>query len=470
MGVSKEKIKIDSRGINPGDIFVAIRGSAKDGHEYVREAFQNGARSSVCEYYADGLTDDEKEKIIIVGDSRKALGEMLKKAFEDPSSRLTTYGVTGTNGKTTTVYLIDSILSSSGAESGFISTVSVKSCGNDEEKANMTTPDILSINRFFSEMLSSGKTDAVIEISSHALSQERISGIGLDYAVFTNLTPEHMDYHESMDSYLNAKIRIFDALKKEGTGVINIDDPKIRRFKKKISKCVTFGIDAEADIRAENIEYKKDATKFLLKAGKYGKIDIVTKLIGKHNVYNILGAAGCLLDRGIALDAVKEGIEKFKGVPGRLQEIFSKAPFKVFVDYAHTPIALENVLKCTKGISSGKLICVFGCGGDRDKEKRPVMGKIVSSLADVAILTSDNPRTEDPEEIIRQVEEGMEGSGHIVIPDRLEAIKESFERAQKDDVVVIAGKGHEDYQIVGKDRFYFDDVEVSKKILKEMNY
>ncbi|MDP8259228.1 MAG: UDP-N-acetylmuramoyl-L-alanyl-D-glutamate--2,6-diaminopimelate ligase [Candidatus Aadella gelida] len=470
---SPEKIKTDSRSVLPGDIFVAIKGYNEDGHIYTGEALRRGAEFVVCEDASYNATDEEKKKIICVKDSRLSLAEMTKTAFCDPSKKLLTCGVTGTNGKTTTVYLIDSMFSAAGISSGFISTVALKGINGDLEDAVMTTPDVVSINRLLAKMVELKGKAAVIEISSHALSQNRMAGIGLDQAVFTNITPEHLDYHKDMGSYLNDKMKIFNALKDDGIGVLNTDDPasEIILSKKNGLKFKTFGLKGTPDIKAEKIGYVNDRMRFILSSKKCGSTEIFSRVMGVHNVYNIMAAASCMICAGLDLEIAKKGAEEFRGVPGRLQEVLSDAPFRVFVDYAHTPVAIVGLLECLRGLSEKRLICVFGCGGDRDKSKRPIMGKIVSTLADKTVVTSDNSRTESSSDIIKQIREGMKGGkDEIAIEDRGEAIREAFKSATDGDIVVIAGKGHEDYQIIGNERYYFDDTVISKEILKEMGY
>ena len=336
----------------------------------------------------------------------------------------------------------------------------------------MTTPDVLTVNRFLAEMVADGKTAAIIEVSSHALEQNRLGNTMLDTAVFTNISPEHLDYHKDMESYLNAKIQIFHRLKEDGSAIINADDSRIMDVVGKIKerKIRTFGIDATADISAKDVELSDKGTRFTLIASGVGEISVSTNLIGLHNVYNSLAAAAAVLQQGCGLDQIKEGLESFVSVPGRLDLVSGDVPFRVFVDYAHTPDALSNVLKALRSLVRNKLLCVFGCGGDRDKTKRPLMGKIAGDLADYVFVTTDNPRTEDPDEIMKQIEKGMAGcERYIVEPDRKRAIQMAVSQAKEGDIVLIAGKGHEDYQIIGKEKTYFSDTEVALAILGEIS-
>ncbi|MFH1877899.1 MAG: UDP-N-acetylmuramoyl-L-alanyl-D-glutamate--2,6-diaminopimelate ligase, partial [Candidatus Omnitrophota bacterium] len=310
-------------------------------------------------------------------------------------------------------------------------------------------------------------------ISSHALHQKRVSGVMLDSAVFTNITPEHLDYHHDMGSYLKEKKKIFNNLKKGGIAVLNADDPRVAELKNEINceNIITFGINGTADVMAENISLKSHSTGFDMVSPVFGRLRINTGLIGIHNVYNILGAAGALADSGIKPEDMKNAVEQVRPVPGRLETVKSSASFRVFVDYAHTPDALENVLSCLRPLASGKLICVFGCGGDRDRTKRPLMGKIAADLCDSVILTNDNPRTEKPIDILREIEKGMAGEkSYSIIEDRETAIRQALLQADTGSIVLIAGKGHEDYQILGGKTVHFDDRETAVKILREMGY
>ncbi len=469
----KDKLKTDSRKIVPGDVFVAIKGVYHDGHDFVLEALKRGARCVVSEKNIEGLSAEDKEKVVIVSDTREILADFVKFIYDDPSEHLSVYGVTGTNGKTSTVFLIDGILSSSGRKSGFTSTVFSKISGDIKVRSDMTTPDIVTMNHLLSEMVDNGKDAAVIEISSHALSQKRVEGIGLDSAVFMNITPEHLDYHENMDNYLEAKKKIFALLKPGGVGVLNVDDPALISIKKSLDtdNIITFGIENKGDVRAENIKTDISGSEFDLSVRDNALVRIKTSLIGRHNIYNMLAAAAAVMKSGISVMEIKKGLENVSGPPGRLEKVISNAPFNVFIDYAHTPDAMKNVLECLKPMTEGELICVFGCGGDRDKTKRSIMGKIVSSLAEKVIITSDNPRTEDPLMIIREIKGGIVGNPVCkVIEKRYNAINEALNTAGENDIVLIAGKGHEDHQIVGKEKMRFNDKEVVREILGKMGY
>jgi UDP-N-acetylmuramoyl-L-alanyl-D-glutamate--2,6-diaminopimelate ligase len=471
--VTRDNITTDSKKVRPGSVFVAIRGTSCDGNQYVKEALAKGAAGVICDRKIEGLSEAEAKKVLLVPDTREALALAAKNVFEDPSSALDTYGITGTNGKTTTVFLVDSILNAAGRKSGFLSTVFNKTGGSDMKRSSMTTADIISLNRMLFEMVTGGRRAAVVEISSHALDQERIGGITLNSAVFTNITPEHLDYHKDMDDYLRAKAKIFTKLKPGGIGALNEDDPMVIGLKGKIDvpRLVTFGFGKTATVRAEGIRLLPDRTEFDLIAEGLGKIRIDTPLIGRHNIYNIMGAVSALLSSGIDLAEMKRGVEKVRNVPGRLDAVISKAPFGVYVDYAHTPNALENVLKSLRPLTSKRLICVFGCGGDRDRTKRPVMGRIAADICDKVIITSDNPRTERPEAIIKEIQKGVpDKNNYSIIEDRQEAIRKALETAESGDIVIIAGKGHEDYQVIGDKVTHFDDKEVAANALNDLGY
>ncbi|RKY42931.1 MAG: UDP-N-acetylmuramoyl-L-alanyl-D-glutamate--2,6-diaminopimelate ligase [Candidatus Makaraimicrobium thalassicum] len=470
---SEKNIKTDSREVEAGDVFVAIKGTVHDGHDYIREVLEKGASRVLCGHEPPGLSGEGRGRIMIVEDPRVALGHIARDIFKDPSSSLSVYGVTGTNGKTTTVFLIDSVLNNAGRASGLVSTVFTKTSGDILIRSSMTTPDLITLNRLLSEMIAAGRHAAVIEISSHALDQQRVWGIGLDSAVFTNITPEHLDYHGDMATYLRDKSRIFRNLKPDGTAVLNLDDPMVIGLRETMDfpRLVTFGMRKGADVSAGGVRLSAEATEFDLIAGRLGSRRIRTGLIGEHNIRNILAATAALLNSGLGLEEIKEGVEKAPPVPGRLDSVRTSAPFRVFVDYAHTPNALEAVLRCLRSLAAGKLICVFGCGGDRDRTKRPVMGGIATAICDRVILTSDNPRTEDPGEILRQIEKGVSNkNNYSIIEQRQEAIRESLEAAVEGDIVIIAGKGHEDCQIIGETTVHFDDKEIAGDILKGLGY
>lgn len=466
-------LRDDSRRVKPGDVFVAVKGGAADGHDYVAASLEKGASLAVCEHHMPGIPHEHKKKVVIVKDTRMALADMAKEFFGDPSSEILVYGVTGTNGKSTTVFLIESVLENAGRHCGIISTVYNKVKGDSLERSVMTTPGIIEVNRMLREMVSDGKRAASLEISSHALHQKRVRGVSLDAAVFTNITPEHLDYHGNMVSYLAAKTGIFDLVKPGGVVALNADAPLIRGLVSSLGtmRLITFGAMPGADITCSKVFCNAEGSEFDLIFPRGDKTRLASPLIGRHNVYNMLAAAAALYGTGLGAEEIKNGLEKARPVPGRLEAVLSNAPFRVFVDYAHTPDALGNVLGCLRTMTGRNLICVFGCGGDRDRSKRPVMGETASKICNRLILTSDNPRTEDEEKILEEIEKGVSANANYsIIKDRREAISEALSSAVEGDIVVIAGKGHEDSQIIGDKAISFDDREVAGDILNGLGF
>lgn len=473
VALNRTNIKTDSRKVTPGDIFFAVKGTVFDGHDHIQEALKKGASAVYCERIPENLPKEAQEKFIVSEDTKTAIALTAKNIFEDPSGKLRVHGVTGTNGKTTCVFLIDAISNALGSASGFVSTVFTKETGTELKRSILTTPDVVTLNRMFAKMVADGKRSVALEVSSHALSQGRILGIALDSAVFTNITPEHLDYHKNMQTYLYEKTRIFKNLKPHGAAILNADDPLVISVSAKIkaSKLVSFGIKKKANVRAENLRFFSERTEFDIKAEGAGTVSIKTGLVGEFNVYNILAAVSVFLTSGMDLSAIKKGVEKFSAPPGRLDPVESNASFKVFVDYAHTPDALKSVLSALKQLKPRKLICVFGCGGDRDKSKRPVMGRLAAEISDLVIITNDNPRGERAKSILDDIEKGMVGkSNYSIIESRRRAIYEAVSSAGERDIVLIAGKGHENYQIMQNEILPFDDKKVAKDALMEMGY
>ena len=463
----------DSRKVLPGDVFVAVRGACLDGHNYVEEAFSKGARAVICE--KDNFpTDHSRSKdIVAVAEPRGVLGMLAAKKFRDPSNELIVYGVTGTNGKSTTVSIIESIFCSMDVPCGMTGTVFNKIKGDILEKSEMTTPGILRLNRMLRDMVDDGKKAAAVEVSSHALQQKRVFGISFDAAIFTNITPEHLDYHGDMKTYLKAKAEIFNNLKSGGLAVLNADDVMVSELAQGLDKknVITFGFDPDSGLSCGGIVEGKQGVEFdiFYEGKKAGRVR--SSLAGKHNIYNMMAAGAVFFKKGFSSDDVISGLEKVRSVPGRLDKVPSSAPFSVFVDYAHTPDALKSVLESVKPVTTGKLLCVFGCGGDRDRSKRSVMGNIAGSLCDDIILTDDNPRGEDPERILSEIERGVpRGANCCIIKDRGSAIAEAIKRAREGDTVLIAGKGHENYQIFSGETIHFDDREAALSVLMEIGY
>jgi len=469
-----EGLAYDSRRVRDNFLFVAISGFKDDGHRFIPQAVQKGAKAIVVE--RDLKDFPEKVAFIKVPSSRSALAKISNCFYGFPSQKIKLIGITGTNGKTTTTYLIESILKKAGFKVGRISTIDY-SLGDKIYTSSRTTPESLDLQRMLREMVNGGCEYGVIEVSSHSLVLQRLEGVEFDWAVFTNLSLEHLDFHKTLDDYIEAKFSLFKNLSKyskKGTlklAVINIDD-LVGRYIMNNIPCgmITYGIEKKADIMGEAIKITPQGTSFLLTKGQE-KIRINLSLLGVHNVYNALAAASVGSGEGIGPHLIKEGLEEVSIVPGRLEFIENNQGLNIFVDYAHTPDGLKKVLQTLRKITKGRLIVVFGCGGDRDKEKRPLMGEVAIGEADYSIITSDNPRSEDPQKIIEEIEEGVKRKGgkekkdYLKLKDRKEAIKRALQMLESKDVLLVAGKGHERVQIF-KDRVIeFNDKEVIQKIV-----
>ena len=453
-------ISSDSKTSGKDYLFIAVSGTTFDGHRFANEAAEKGAVAVVLE--KDTSLSDGVAKIF-VRDSRSAVPIVANNFFGRPVDKLTCVGITGTNGKTTISYLMDSIASAAGHKAGVIGTISYR-IGERVIPATNTTPGPVELYSFMDEMVRNNSDYLVMEVSSHALDQNRVGGIDFSAAIFTNLTGDHLDYHKTFEGYFKAKARLFEGLNDRAYAVINIDDEwgkKLRGISK--GRVVTYGTGLVADYLASDIGLSLDGTKFVINYPK-GSVEINSKLIGMHNVYNMTAAAACGMSLGFSSAEVKRGLESLKFVPGRLEPVDCGQPFKIFVDYAHTDDALYNVLSALKPLIDNKVIVVFGCGGDRDRTKRPRMGKVASEMADLAIITSDNPRSEDPKAITDEIAAGISKKNYKVILDRMRAIEEAIAMAKEGDCVLIAGKGHEAYQILKNTTVAFDDREAAKKI------
>lgn len=460
-------ISCNSKEIPRDGIFVAIKGTRIDGHNFINEAIARGARAIVSEYPETG-NQHPGVPFIIAKDTRSALAKLAAEFYNNPSLKIKVVGITGTNGKTTLTYLIESVLKKSGFKTGVIGTVNYRFCDKVLVSKN-TTPGPIELESLLAEMVGSGVRYAIMEVSSHALEQGRTEGINFSSAIFTNLTQDHLDYHLNMEDYFKAKQKLFDSLSSAAFSVVNIDDDYGRRLKTHTkAKVTTYGIDNQADVMAENIRYSIEHTDFSIRTANL-TIDIRTPLIGRHNVYNILSAYAWALSEGVKSEIIKSAIEEISCIPGRLERINTKKDFSVFVDYAHTEDALKNVITALRQISPGRIIVVFGCGGERDKTKRPKMGRVVTELADYAIVTSDNPRSENPSQIIDDIIMGIKKDNFCVIPDRAEAIRKSLYFAKPGDCVLLAGKGHENYQVLKDKAIHFDDREVVRECLRLMS-
>jgi UDP-N-acetylmuramoyl-L-alanyl-D-glutamate--2,6-diaminopimelate ligase len=456
----------DSRAVKSGDLFIAVKGCEQDGHDYIKEAIKRGATAICSTRLPKDLKDAEKARFIIVNDTAKILPILASRFFGEPAKFLKLIGITGTNGKTTTSYLVYEILKSAKKSPSLLGTIQYR-IGNEGVDSSNTTPGPLPLHSLFRQMKKGGNDYVVMEVSSHALKQGRVTGIGFKIAALTNITGDHLDYHRTMGDYVKSKRLLFESLKNDSFAVLNSDDKFYNEFIKSTrGKLISYGIDKDADFKATNIELDINGSQFVINTPK-GTIDVKTSLIGLHNIYNILTAASISFAAGIEFKVIGDAIARFNHVPGRLESVNAGQYFKVFIDYAHTHDALERVLFILKKLCSGKIIVVFGCGGNRDRTKRPKMGKIASSFADYVILTDDNPRKENPDTILSEIEKGFRRGfkSYKKIPDRFKAIEEALVNREPSDIVVIAGKGHEDYQIVGDRKFPFNDKKAVREIL-----
>ncbi|MGB9662932.1 MAG: UDP-N-acetylmuramoyl-L-alanyl-D-glutamate--2,6-diaminopimelate ligase [Moorellaceae bacterium] len=473
-GTAVQGLHYDSRHIRPGFLFVAIPGHRTDGHLYLEDAVQRGATAVVIQ---KEVALPEGVAWIRVKDSRKALADLAARYYGYPSRRLRLFGVTGTNGKTTTTYLLETLLRRAGRSAGLIGTI-VDRLGEKTFPAEHTTPESLDLQRLLAWMEQNGAGEVVMEVSSHALALERVRGTEFDVAVFTNLTQDHLDFHADMDAYFACKARLFQEL---GRGVkagpkyavINADDPRAGELISLTkTPVVTYGFRPEAEVRAENVRVEATgSTLEIIYSGK--RCALRLNLIGKFNVYNALAAWAVAWQEGLDLNMVARALAEVPGVPGRFERVDAGQDFTVIVDYAHTPDGLQNVLQAARQLTRGKLIVVFGCGGDRDRKKRPLMGEVAARGADFCLITSDNPRSEDPEAIINEILPGVERAGageYAVEVDRRRAIARALELARAGDTVVIAGKGHETYQIVQGRVLPFDDRQVAREELERLGY
>jgi UDP-N-acetylmuramoyl-L-alanyl-D-glutamate--2,6-diaminopimelate ligase len=474
----------DSRRVAPGYLFVAIKGHSANGHDYLQSAVDRGAVGLVAESF--GTLKGRAAKIR-VPDSRLALSKMAVAFYRRPFEGLNLIGVTGTNGKTTTSYLLESILQVSGVKPGVVGTVNYR-FGGKNRAAPVTTPESLDLMGLLREMADGGATHVIMEVSSHALDQKRTVDCPFRIAIFTNLSRDHLDYHKNMEAYFEAKSQLFRGLRKgkpgfEPTAVINMDDPRGRSLSTLTDAAVLgYGLGDACPVRAETILADKTGIRATL-ITPAGRRDIRASLIGKHNIYNILAAAAAALSLNIPLDAVAEGIERLRTIPGRLELVPNRRNLTLVVDYSHTPDALLKALEALRPFAEDRLITVFGCGGDRDKGKRHEMGLVAGRHSDLVFVTSDNPRTEDPQSIVAAIEKGIQESGlkrmpwpdkgrntvsgYVLEVDRRKAIRMAVAAAQERDIVLIAGKGHEDYQIVGTEKRPFDDREEAALAARE---
>lgn len=453
-------IEYDSRKIKKGDIFIALEGHVVDGHDFINKAVENGAETvfvskkdvAVIEginfYYIKNLNED--------------MGKIASNFYGYPQNSLHIVGVTGTNGKTTTTYILEALLGED--KTARLGTIEYK-IGDEIIPAPNTTPMSLDIVKMCKKAVDKGLKYLVMEISSHGLDLGRVNMLKLDAGIFTNLTEDHLDFHRTMENYFSAKKKMFDLLKDTRNAVINIDDSYGQRYME-YTNGLSYGLE-RGDITGKIENISRHGQKIELKIFN-NRYETELKLLGKFNLYNLLGAIGAVKCLGMEDEEILDKIKNIHGAPGRFEPVDVKADFTVIVDYAHTGDALENILKSVNELKTKRVISVFGCGGDRDREKRPIMGRIAEKFSNFTIVTSDNPRTEKPEEIIREIAAGLQQDNHIIEIDRAKAIEIAMQNAEKDDIIVIAGKGHENYQIIGREKIHFDDREVVKAAMEKL--
>lgn len=469
-------IQTDSRKVAPGDLFICtpgIRGMTQDRHDFAVQAVAQGAAALVVERDVPAQVPK-----LFVKDANDAASRIACHVNGYPSLAMKVIGVTGTNGKTTTSWIIEHVLREQGFATGLMGTVRMKIGGQIFDVAN-TTPDTLELQSSFRRMVEAGAQYCVMEVSSHALDMGRVKGVRFRTAVFTNLTQDHLDYHKTMESYRAAKGLLFSRLgngyspdpEARSFAVLNADDEASAEYRRlTAAETITYGLREEADVRAEEIRITPQGTEFTVRTFA-GSAKVSMKLLGRFNVYNALGAIATTLAEGVSLERIANSLERVDVVDGRMELVREGQTFPVIVDYAHTPDGLENALATIKEFAEGRIITVFGCGGDRDRSKRPIMGRIAGEYSDVVLCTSDNPRTEDPMAILSDIEPGIASSGiaqdrYELVPDRRTAIRKAVEMARPGDVVLIAGKGHETYQIIGKVTHPFDDREVAREAIR----
>jgi UDP-N-acetylmuramoyl-L-alanyl-D-glutamate--2,6-diaminopimelate ligase len=462
-------IAYDSRAVKPGGVFVALKGQRADGATFVRDAIERGAAAIVSEQQpAEGSSTIPW---IVVSDARRSLSKLAVAFYQDPSRDLQVIGITGTNGKTTTAYLIASIFDAAGIRCGVLGTVAYE-LGNETREATRTTPEAPDLQALLREMVDRGCGACAMEVSSHALSLHRVDGITFGAGVFTNLTRDHLDFHLDMEGYFHAKRKLFEMLPANAPSLLNIDDPRGAVLTEAGGRPVTYGIYHPADITPGPLSLSLDGLQFDIRTPR-GRVSARSNLVGRPNVYNILAAVSVATALGLPFDAIERGIQKLSGVPGRFEKVSgANDDLTVVVDYAHTDDALRNLLETARSLARGRLITVFGCGGDRDRTKRPLMGAVAGRLSDLIVITSDNPRSEDPKRIIEDIQRGITpdtrrdaGQGLLTIVDRRAAITRAIELARPGDLVLIAGKGHEKHQVIGDEVLPFDDAAVAREAL-----
>ena len=459
-----QNIGYDNRKIEQGDAFVCVKGFKVDGHSFIGDAIKKGAKTLIVQ---EDVSVQEDITIIKVRDTRKALAIMSSNYFGNPKDKLKIIGITGTNGKTTSAFIIKSILEKAGFMTGLIGTIA-NYIGNKKVDAVRTTPESYELHELFKNMVDAGVEYCVMEVSSHSLELDRVYGIQFEEGIFTNLTRDHLDFHKTFENYYNAKFKLFE---RSNHSIINLDDPYGANIVKDIeerglkTKVSTFSIEKESDFKAFEIKSHSNGSEFKVNLESIEEFSI--NIPGEYNIYNSLGCIICAYNLNIPMDKIKEGLSDVV-IPGRCELVAKEKnlPYSIIIDYAHTPDGLENILSTVKAFTKNRMISVFGCGGDRDKVKRPQMGKIGCELSDIAIITSDNPRSEEPMDIINDIVKPLNYDNFVIEVNRKEAIRKAMNMALEGDVIVIAGKGHETYQILKDETIHFDEREVVYDILE----
>ncbi|AQQ09550.1 UDP-N-acetylmuramoyl-L-alanyl-D-glutamate--2,6-diaminopimelate ligase [Sedimentisphaera cyanobacteriorum] len=465
--IANPRVTSDSREVQSGDLFAAVKGGLADGHNFIRQAEQNGAGFIV--YQNGNFTPGTPS--LKIENSRKALGILSNFACGNPSDKLCCLAVTGTNGKTTTASLSKQLLEKAGIKTGLIGTVWNDLCGSEgKSQAFMTTPPADSLSRMLQKTAKNGGKAVCIEASSHALDQERLAGVKIEAAAFTNLSGEHLDYHKTLENYFAAKKKLFHRKPPISTAVINLDSPEGRQLAGEL-ECRVIGYSLknskEAAMRAKEVSFSPSSARFKL-CWDGRELPVQTRMTGRFNISNQLAAAGLALAAGLDIEQIAQGLKKCAPPKGRLERVPNEKGLNVFVDYAHTDDALENVLRTLRGVTEGRLITVFGCGGCRDKAKRPRMAEVSERYSDVSIITNDNPRTEDPDKILDEISEGFSSNENVLrLPDREKAIEKALSLARPEDAVLIAGKGHEEYQDCAEGRRDFSDTKTARMIMEK---
>lgn len=459
-------LQYDSRKVKAGDVFFAISGFSVDGHNFISKAIENGAKAIVVEKdleLIEGIT------YIKVENGRKALAVASCNFYDNPSRKMKVIGITGTNGKTTSAFMLKGILEAAGYKVGLIGTIA-NYIGSEELHAERTTPESLELQELFNKMVEADVDYCVMEVSSHSLDLHRVYGVEFAEGIFTNLTQDHLDFHKTFENYYKAKAKLFAMSK---NSIVNIDDEYGKRLAEQVceagtSKLTTYSIEEASDLKGENIDLEATGMIFDLSLkGESKKLSL--SIPGRYNVYNALGCIGAALNEGISIDVIEEALAMVT-VPGRCENLTlgMNSKFQVIRDYSHTPDSLKNILENLRELTTGRLICIFGCGGDRDKTKRPIMGGIGTDLSDLVIITSDNPRSEEPQAILDDIVAGVKKNNYRVVENRREAIKTALLMGEKGDIIVIAGKGHETYQILKNETIHFDEKEVVLELMKEL--